>query len=245
MKSTALGRAVRPRSQAIRASADVSALVCLAMVERAEQFQVSRRISAPGRNPYGRGSPLQRGSRETALRSARAPADRPISASSAAARTAVPSISVPLADENDRALAGSGARGVSGVPSGCAGWRSLAASPREGREARAGRVARAGRAARVEGLSRLSLRRCGRRRGSPVRTSDFASSLISFHIIAHARRRVRKSNARFRSAAHRGAGSHILSRRSRRATVRPSDGRRGNHLRISPSAGANRPRKGP
>ena len=239
MKSTALGRAVRPRSQAIRASADVSALVCLAMVERAEQFQVSRRISALGRNPYGRGS------RETALRSARAPADRPISASSAAARTAVPSISVPLADENDRALAGSGARGVSGVPSGCAGWRSLAASPREGREARAGRVARAGRAARVEGLSRLALRRCGRRRGSPVRTSDFASSLISFYIIAHARRRVRTPNARFRSAAHRGAGSHILSRRSRRATVRPSDGRRGNHLRISPSAGANRPRKGP
>ena len=212
MKSTALGRAVRPRSQAIRASADVSALVCLAMVERAEQFQVSRRISAPGRNPYGRGS------RETALRSARAPADRPISASSAAARTAVPSISVPLADENDRALAGSGARGVSGVPSGCAGWRSRAASPREGREARAGRVARAGRAARVEGLSRLSLRRCGRRRGSPVRTSDFVSSLISFHIIAHARRRVRNRTQDSGQPTHRGAGSHILS-----APFTPSD----------------------
>jgi hypothetical protein len=108
-----------------------------------------------------------RGRRETAWRSARAPTDSPISASSAAACTAVPRISAPSADENDRARAGSEARAGAGVTSGWAGWRRRAGS----------------------GAARLSLRRCGRRRGSRLRSSDSVSSLIALHIIAYAIRR--------------------------------------------------------
>ena len=188
MKSTALGRAVRPRSQAIRASADVSALVCLAMVER------GRAVSGFATNFRAGTQSLRARQPSTGAAAARLRCAARERRQTGRSRLALP----PLARRSrvspcrsptrtTAPCAGSGARGVSGVPSGCAGWRSRAASPREGREARAGRVARAGRAARLEGLSRLSLRRCGRRRGSPVRTSDFASSLISFHIIAHAR----------------------------------------------------------
>ena len=203
MKSTALGRAVRPRSQAIRASADVSALVCLAMVERAEQFQVSRRISAPGRIPTGAAAARLR----CAARERRQTGRSRLALPPLARRSRVSPCRLPTRTTAPAPAPAPEACPAS--PSGCAGWRSRAASPREGREARAGRVARAGRAARVEGLSRLALRRCGRRRGSPVRTSDFASSLISFHIIAHARRRVRKSNARFPlSRAPRGRFSY-------------------------------------
>ena len=68
---------------------------------------------AAGSNFYGRGS------RETAPRIARAPIDRPISASSAAAWTAVPTMSAPLGGAGRRVR-----RGPAGVPSGCAGWRS-------------------------------------------------------------------------------------------------------------------------
>jgi hypothetical protein len=61
------------------------------------------------------------GRRETALRSARALTDKPISASSAAAWTAVPMMSAPVA--------GTGLRGcgVGGVPAGWGGWRSRSA----------------------------------------------------------------------------------------------------------------------
>jgi hypothetical protein len=59
-----------------------------------------------------------RGSRDTALRIARALTERPISASSAAAWTAVPSTSAPVEGTGLRV------RGVVGVPAGWAGWRS-------------------------------------------------------------------------------------------------------------------------
>jgi hypothetical protein len=70
------------------------------------------------RRRYGRGS------RPSALRTVRAPADRPISASSAAACTSVETISVPEGGEGRRE------RGAGGVPAGCLGWRiALARSP--------------------------------------------------------------------------------------------------------------------
>ena len=186
-----------------------------------------------------------RGSFETAPRTARAVTDRPISASSAAAWTAVPTMSVP------RAGTGLRREGRLGVPGGCAGWRrrgtpargvvaerfgaalgpavGLAVVPRLVAAARAVPVrlgvcatdgsgvgaadgsggwaadgsggwatngsddaftvcAAGGSAAAFASgrrTPRLSLRRCGRVRGSAPRTSEGWSSLIPAAIIAH------------------------------------------------------------
>jgi hypothetical protein len=184
------------------------------------------RLRDEHQRPGGLSPGYGRGSFETALRTARALTDRPISASSAAAWTAVPSRSVPRD--------GTGLRraGCPGVPAGCAGWwirdgRGLVwpargpagCGPPTSRcfgfgfgPARAGRAAvvdglgagfvsavaawSAGFASTVAGCSvplfgsdwrapRLSLRRCGRVRGSAPRTSEGCSSLISTPMIAH------------------------------------------------------------
>jgi hypothetical protein len=128
--------------------------------------------------------------------------DKPISASSAAACTAVPTISV-------RPLFSWGRAGafLAGVPCGCGGWRSRGESPREREaavfrdeagfalrvgvgfdcwaDALAGRLAALDACARssppcsgVTRAVRFSLRRCGRLRGSEPSTCEGLSSLI-------------------------------------------------------------------
>jgi len=135
------------------------------------------------------------GRRATALRRARAPAVRPISASSAAACTAVPRTSAPVFGTEPRE------RGDGGAPAGWAGWRNrLGAGRVAGVGLAAGLVAvvlafgaadlvfargaaavdlvfgvvaaGAAASASIGRAARLSLRRCGRRCGSAERTSE-------------------------------------------------------------------------
>ena len=130
------------------------------------------------------------GSRATALRRARAPAVRPISASSAAAWTAVPITSAPVLGTEPRE------RGDGGAPAGWAGWRRRAGARRDagvglvacpladffalgaavlafGAAALAVAVGAAVVASVLAGrAARLSLRRCGRRCGSADKTSE-------------------------------------------------------------------------
>src|SRR5690349_20941728 len=82
-----------------------------------EAVRFLRPRAAPSEPVYGRGS------RETALRSARALSVRPSSASSPTAWTAVPTISAPLAGAGFRF----GALRAFGIPRGCAGCRSVLA----------------------------------------------------------------------------------------------------------------------
>jgi hypothetical protein len=164
------------------------------------------------RRPVRRSASYGRGSRETAPRKARALSERPISASSAAACTAV----LTTSPRRDGAGGAAPLRG-DGAPRGWAGWRrrgdlrsgAWAAGRgfavlrvacgrllREGLAAGRGVAARccagAGRSSAAGGWSaaggapvsdppgsgaagraaRLSLRRCGRLRGSPPSTSD-------------------------------------------------------------------------
>lgn len=119
-----------------------------------------------------------RGRRETAFLSVRAPVDSPISASSAAALTIVPTSSVP---ENG---AGRRAGGAGGLPAGCLGW--LIDSAR-GLRAGALRFALWRAAGRDFGVAvrgepapaRLLLRRWGRLFGSDPRISGGRSSLMA------------------------------------------------------------------
>jgi hypothetical protein len=157
-----------------------------------------RRTVAPRCARLGGGG-QGRGRRDTALRSARALTDSPISASSAAACAAVP--------RRWRLLGGSGRDaggvedGVGGTPGGWAGWRRRSGRRRAAARGRAGGLAGAAAGCATEALAgapagcatellagagagRLSLRRCGRRCGSEPRTSDGRSS-VKDYMMAH------------------------------------------------------------
>lgn len=152
-----------------------------ARLNGAEVYQDPPRRVARG---YGRGS------RPRALRTARAPTERPISVSSAVAWTTVETSSLPEAGIGLRE------RGAGGVPEGCCGCRSGSERGRRFGARRgafdaftrlgAAGVGAPGSGSRAARPPRLSLRRCGRVRGREPRISGGGSSAIAAYDRARA-----------------------------------------------------------
>jgi hypothetical protein len=149
---------------------------------RAAGYGRGRRSIARRSARYGRGS------RPIARRSALLPSTSPISASSAAAWTAVVSPSGRAGGSGRSPVeAGGRRRRAVGTPCGCAGWGRRFGRPwglaferaAGARDSRAAGRGSGGAASPLTGrAARLALRRCGRVRGSCPSSSDGRSSAI-------------------------------------------------------------------